>query len=192
MTYNPSNSFNGDPRLRRPTDGQGLLDFMRLPGRTIPLWLFVDEVQKTYGDKTLWTALFDTPRDINTNNIFVIAAGSFGSHTGSTSHSPPKMIKPEFRMTLFNQQMGDRQDTQLSLAFTAKHFHQYMTLLKAPELDPYWDCIKRYASPAFPQSVEGWTPGWHPGVVARMAKSFINQVRRFVLQAALILSMFNS
>ncbi|KAE9385481.1 hypothetical protein BT96DRAFT_1007006 [Gymnopus androsaceus JB14] len=169
VIYIPKDCINGDPWLPSMTNSQGLLDFMRLPDRTISLWLFVDKVQKTYRDKTLWNAFFDTPHDINTNNIFVIAAVI----------PPPKMIKPEFRMTLFNQKMDDRQDTQLSLAFsTEKHFQQYMTLLKAPELVPYWDCIKRYASPAFLQSVENWMPGWHPGVVARMAKFFTNQLKQ--------------
>ncbi|KAE9389828.1 hypothetical protein BT96DRAFT_946582 [Gymnopus androsaceus JB14] len=168
VVFTPRDRMNEDFWLSGSTDAHGLMRFMHLQDRK-PLWLCVDEVQRTYGDQALWKALFEVARQTKT---FVITAGSFGSHTGSTSHSPPKMIPPAYRMTLFVEQ---RKSERLSLAFTEEHHQSYATLLKAPELGPYCNCIKAYASPA---SGEDWTPGWHPGVVTRMAKFFINQVQQ--------------
>ncbi|KAE9390786.1 hypothetical protein BT96DRAFT_945842 [Gymnopus androsaceus JB14] len=52
-----------------------------------PFWLFVDESQMSYGDKAFWkTLLLSTCSNIS--NFWVVAAGSYGSHTGSASHSP--------------------------------------------------------------------------------------------------------
>lgn len=82
---------NADKPFPRKFDGYGLAEFMRIPDRK-PLWFIADEVQRTYGDEALWTALFNIPRQ--THHTFVIAAGSYGSHTGSTSHSPPQNAGP--------------------------------------------------------------------------------------------------
>ncbi|KAE9383694.1 hypothetical protein BT96DRAFT_1008880 [Gymnopus androsaceus JB14] len=152
-------------------DGSDLADFMMIKDRR-PLWICFDEVQRTYGDTTLWAALYIIAIKTNT---FVIAAGSFGSHTGSTSHSPSHMVSPEHRMILFNQK-----DEQLSLAFTQNDIDEYRRCLKAPELGSYWNDIRAFASPCV--SNVGWNTGAHPGVVTQMARHFIGWVKQIKQQ----------
>lgn len=94
------------------------------------------------------------------------------------------MILPKYRMTLFH--LTNDKDEQLSIAFTEEDFQQYMNLLAVPQLSQYWkDFIKQLASPS-PSCTLDWTPGWHPGVVSKLAKFLINRVRRFVVQAVMI------
>lgn len=169
ITFLASLRTRADTRLGVNVDGIDLANFMNIKGRR-PLWICFDEVQRTYGDTSLWAALYSVATKTNT---FVIAAGSFGSHTGSTSHSPPHMIPPEHRMTLFKQE-----DERLSLAFTQNDIEEYQRCLNAPELGPYWDEIRIFASPCV-LNVE-WDAGAHPGVFTQMAKYFVQRVRCFV------------
>ena len=169
MTFLADLRTRADNRLGVNVDGNELADFMNIKGRR-PLWICLDEVQRTYGT-SLWAALYSVATKTNT---FVIAAGSFGSHTGSTSHSPSCMVPPEHRMTLFNQK-----DERLSLAFTQKDIEGYQRYLNAPELGPYWNEVTIFTSPCT-LNVE-WDAGAHPGVFAQMAKYFVKWVRCFCL-----------
>ncbi|KAE9386613.1 hypothetical protein BT96DRAFT_1005912 [Gymnopus androsaceus JB14] len=172
MTFHASLRTQVDDWLGVNVDGNELADFMNIKRRH-PLWICFDEVQRTYGDNSLWAALYSVATKTNT---FVIAAGSFGSHTGSTSHSPLHMVPPEHCMTLFNQK-----DEWLSLAFTQKDIEGYQRCLNAPELHPYWDEIRIFASPCT-LNVE-WDAGAHPGVFAQMAKYFVKRVKQIQQQS---------
>ncbi|KAE9384682.1 hypothetical protein BT96DRAFT_950380 [Gymnopus androsaceus JB14] len=138
--------------------------FIRSPLRG-PFWLFVNESQMSYGDKAFWkTLLLSTCSNIS--NFWVVAAGSYGSHTSSASHSPPHQISQKWRMTLFST-MG--KDDRLSLAFTEQDFDNFVALFNQPGLDQWKDCIRRYASPTKWMEVRpGWEPGLHPGVVTHL------------------------
>ncbi|KAE9407712.1 hypothetical protein BT96DRAFT_933137 [Gymnopus androsaceus JB14] len=175
MTFLASLCTRADPRLGVNVDGIDLANFMNIKGRR-PLWICYDEVQRTYGDTSLWAALYSVATKTNT---FVIAAGSFGSHTGSTSHSPLHMVPPEHRMTLFNQE-----DERLSLAFTQNDIEEYKRCLNAPELGPYWMNLLDESDLASPcvLNIE-WDAGAHPGVFTQMARYFVQRVKQIKQQS---------
>ena len=168
MVYHPRFRHN-DPQEHNPESARkDLIEFIK-PSNQIPFvgfWVLVDESQKTYGDLEFWSSLYE----FHAKNVWVIAAGSYGSHTGSSSHSPPPMIKPEHRMNLFSR------GTDRGLAFTKDEFNDFLHQIDVTDkLAPFQQHIQDYASPCGDE--EGWEPGMHPGVVARMAKTYIEKVR---------------
>lgn len=158
------------PRITNATE---LAEYVTRLSR--PFWLLIDEAQLLYDyeDPFLWKIL--CPKEPNPN-FFVVAAGSYGSHTASLSHSPPSQIEITNRMNLFKT--GDH---SLALAFTDAHFDAFVELsqFKRPvTLTTKWKkCIKKYASPC---GVSCGVPsrGMHPGVVAQMTPFILEQVRQ--------------
>lgn len=149
------------------TSSKELAEYIGLSTRA-PFYLLIDEAQLTYADRVLWTALLSSFGG-RSRNFWVIVAGSYGSHTGSSCHSPPREIPHQLRMNLFSA------DSELSLAFTQQDFDDYMTLHR---LEDWQEVIKSYASPT--RTTITWKPGFHPGVVAALSTFLSSYVRCLV------------
>ncbi|KAE9401430.1 hypothetical protein BT96DRAFT_992150 [Gymnopus androsaceus JB14] len=128
-------------------------------------WLFVDESQLTYLDERFWnvlTASYD-------RKFFVVAAGSYGSHTGSTAHSPPTIIPKIRRMNLF----PSLDNIQLCLAFTEQDFDNFAKMVAA-DVSKWRTMTMDYASPCgidiFPKR------HMHPGVVVELTMHFVTSL----------------
>ncbi|KAE9384616.1 hypothetical protein BT96DRAFT_950435 [Gymnopus androsaceus JB14] len=145
----------------------GLAVFLRSePTENFEYWLFVDESQSTYLDERFWnvlTASYD-------RKFFVVAAGSYGSHTGSTAHSPPTIIPKIRRMNLF----PSPDNNQLCLAFTEQDFDNFAKMVAA-DMSKWRRMIMDYASPCgidiFPKRC------MHPGVVVELTMHFVTSVK---------------
>ncbi|KAE9385590.1 hypothetical protein BT96DRAFT_949731 [Gymnopus androsaceus JB14] len=121
-----------------------------------PFWLLIDECQLTYENRKWWDILYHPPH--YHDDLFVVAAGSFGSHSDSQSHSPPINVPLAMRMPLFSATLPDK---DLFLAFTEKHLDNFFNA-QNKVLDK--DTIIKYASPAtkYPlRSKEQWMDAFH-------------------------------
>lgn len=136
------------------------------------MWILVDEAQLTYVDAILWKALYGATAQ---RKVWVIAAGSYGSHTGSSAHSPPSDILLRHRMNLFSDGTN-----ACYLAFTKDDAVTYMKQVIGDDrqVEAYKGIIQHWASPWLdPLSQrEGWEPGFHPGVVAGMTMLLFDKV----------------
>lgn len=155
-----------------------LLEFVSREDRP-PYWLVIDEAQATYGDVALWTALTKaTCKSIR--NFWVVAAGSYGSHTVvsnksiALSSSPPHgVLPPQYRMNLFDGNLP-------SLAFTKLHFDQYLDQVNDSrlKLGNVMIRIMNYASQCDPtvQADDTSVKLMHPGVVDELARHLSKKV----------------
>lgn len=152
------------------------LEYIGNPESQRPLYLLLDESQHTYPNNNWWKNLYRQPPY---PNVYVIAAGSFGSHSDPLSHSPPEDIPSHLRMSLF-----DMPGRQLYLAFTKQHLTSCLESHK--RLPQAWeDEIIKYASPttATASTMRGPTLdlGLHPGVVGTLVRFLEERVRCLVL-----------
>lgn len=151
-----------------------LIQYIQQPPTGHPrMWILVDEAQLTYLDREFWDALYSVA--LRKPPVHVIAAGSYGSHTGSSSHSPPPGIDMCHRMNLFYDKSDD-----CFLAFTRHDVETYMRQVVPPaSLTPYIEAIQSSASPCLDQSCDqgNWDPGFHPGVIAGMTLLLSEKVR---------------
>lgn len=134
----------------------------------LELWIFLDEAQQTYNNSLVWdTLMTKSPFQ----HHFVVAAGSYGSHTGSYSHSPPAVVGPVYRMGLFPSE-----EVRLCIAFTNDDFAAFIALAgSSDDLNGMLPAIKEYASPYPPK--ESWEGFLHPGVAVQLTQYMISAVR---------------
>lgn len=132
-----------------------------------PLWLLIDECQLTYTHRHWWDVLYRPPH--YHPDLYVVAAGSFGSHSDSQSHSPPIDVPLSKRMPLFP---GKVPNEKLFLAFTEQHLKEFLRG-KNPAIDK--NIIIEYASPVNKHGRMRF--GVHPGVVTNLVRFLGNQVR---------------
>lgn len=163
--FRPSCSYNC-PKVIRTIEDLGRIT---TPAERMhqPLWFLLDECQHTYSNPTLWEML-----SRNAHNVFVIAAGSFGSHSDSHSHSPPREIINSLRMSLFDSK---KEPPEHFLAFTEGHLTDY---LNAHNKISWKNHIVRYASPTLMGSPLS-DLGLHPGVIANLVSFIQKRVCRF-------------
>ena len=84
-------------------------------------WIILDEAQRVYDNSKLWATL-TVPK---AQQLFVVAAGSYGSHTGSAAHSPPRQyISESRRINLF----PSGEDDTLCVAFKESDFDEFLGL----------------------------------------------------------------
>ena len=152
------------------------------------MWILVDKAQLTYVDHTLWTALY---RVTNSKKGWVIAAGSYGSHTGSSAHSLPSEILPCHCMSLFSDGMNT-----CYLAFTKDNVVIFMkqVINNDRHVEAYKGIIQHWASPwldslSQDSQQEDWEPGFHPGVVAGMNTLLFDKVHCCLSSALINLSL---
>jgi len=143
-----------------------------------PLWLILDQVQVTYGDQQFWELLLLVPK-LRNASIRVITAGCYGS-LAHPSSSPPLTILPQYRIPLFSEDAS----TKPNIAFSDHHFQEYIDYVDRKNIlsDTIRTQIRHYASS--PVSSIGGTAQLHPGVVARLTDSLINEVRCLFADAA--------
>lgn len=176
VPYHPARCINDYvDRTDNIAARQRLIDSIQEPATPrVRMWILVDETQLTYVDDDLWTALYGVVKNQTTGaSVCVIAAGSYGSHTGSSSHSPPSQILQCHRMNLFSDGKN-----ACYLAFTNDDAVTYMRQVfkdKRRHVQPYMRTILRWASPWLDQQ-QGWEPGFHPGVVAGMTTLLYDKV----------------
>lgn len=130
-------------------------------------WLFIDEAQLLYSNTHLWNrlALFSQGFE----QFYVVAASSYGSHSGSASHSPPKpLISFEKRINLFPPPISESEfayDRDLCVAFTQSEFEQFLELVREAGHTVTADVqerIRLYASNS------AWPSFLHPGVAVSL------------------------
>ncbi|KAE9385841.1 hypothetical protein BT96DRAFT_1006660 [Gymnopus androsaceus JB14] len=148
-----------------------LLNFLNSePLLEFEFWIFVDEAQRVYDNDKLWQAL-TVP---HTQQLFVVAAGSYGSHTGSAAHSPSQdYILKSWRINLFPS------ETELCVAFKESDFDEFIGLaLKNTgynSLDVNLrERIMNYASP-YPSNNTGQKL-LHPGVAVELTMYLLNKL----------------
>jgi hypothetical protein len=154
--------------------------------RDAEFWLFIDEAQLLYGNTSFWHVL-----DVDYHrNFFVVAAGTYGSHTGSSSSSPPKLVLTlKRRINLFPSPLDD--DTESCIAFTEHDFCQFVDEVERVnkrDLDHNTqERIMKYASP-YPSS-EHWPKLLHPGVAVELTMRFFGKVCGFSVYDSLSLKL---
>lgn len=140
-----------------------LLDFAKteLPD-TFEFWLFLDEAQMRYDDNDLWGNLMGLP-----HRFYIVAAGSYGSHTGSASHSPPaEPFPPHKRMNLFPLP-SEPSSKSLCVAFTPIDFSNYVAQLEESQGIPLCEDIRNRIKDH--SSNKKWNTWYHPGVASTLA-----------------------
>lgn len=176
VLYNPTYPWyssipdNIRSELARIRDAAQLEEFL-LSEFTVDfeLWIFIDESQTTYEDRNFWRVL-----NSSRGKVYVVAAGSYGSHTGSAAHSPPKVIPETVRMNLFSSNNG------LCLAFSEKDFDDFLQML-TEDLSAWRETIINYASPCCGEYITLGKKCMHPGVVVELTMFISNEVRHLVL-----------
>ncbi|KAE9384618.1 hypothetical protein BT96DRAFT_950437 [Gymnopus androsaceus JB14] len=109
-------------RLQAIENMTDLSDFLNSePSLEFEFWIFVNEAQRVYDNAKLWRTL-TVP---HAQQLFVIAAGSYSSHTGSAAHSPPReYILKSRRINLF----PSGEDDTLCVAFKESDFDEFLGL----------------------------------------------------------------
>jgi hypothetical protein len=152
---------------------QRLSEFLvsEFPRYQLEFWLFIDEAQIVYDLEPLWRALVvHRPK-----KFFVVAAGSYGSHTGSAASSPPrKIVQLATRMNLF----PSKHDSSC-IAFTEEDFDSFVKLAQTSNPCQGWNSriqqrIMAYASP-YP-ALDTEPKLLHPGVAVGLAVFIMEQV----------------
>lgn len=132
------------------------------------LWLFIDEAQLLYANQSFWNTLCS----LLGRRVYIVAAGSYGSHTGSASHSP----SPDIFTTRIN--LFPSNDSSLCLAFTKADFDAFVETAQAQykvTIETEWQIrIMKYASP-YPYDT-CWEGYLHPGVAAELIMFIITLV----------------
>ncbi|KAE9394180.1 hypothetical protein BT96DRAFT_943345 [Gymnopus androsaceus JB14] len=134
--------------------------------------------QATYRDVTFWTALAEaTP----VQNFWVVAAGSYSSHTVVSSKFMPLTSSPPHRVLPQHQCMNLFDNDCFSLAFTKDHFDQYLAEVDNPclKFNNVMTRIMDYASPCDPNlQADLDTKLMHPGVVDALARHLLDKVNQ--------------
>ncbi|KAF9064253.1 hypothetical protein BDP27DRAFT_172072 [Rhodocollybia butyracea] len=137
-------------------------------------WLFVDEAQMLYDRAHFWTTIRSFI-SLNSIKFYVVAAGTYGSHTSSASSSPPSDLIPRnLRMNIFPSE----DNCNSGIAFTKEEFNEFVDLLLRGSHhsmdDDTRDQIVAYASPCPPNP--DWERFIHPGVATELTR-FVIQIR---------------
>lgn len=189
VSYSPT-THNDDSSANQLDKSTARNDLIELLQNSLhhTMWILIDEAQLTYGDEHFWSALYNvttyTPEMSPEMAVKVIAAGSYGSHTGSSAHSPPSDIRQCHRMSLFQEK------DPCFLAFTEDDAITYMRhVIQSPsQLDPYISTIIHWASPwrVSRGDDQDWVPGLHPGVVAGLTMLLYEKVCCLSLSAVVV------
>jgi len=167
-------AHNIETTLAAIQNTRDLSNFLKsTPSLDFKFWIFVDEAQRVYENEPLWRTL----TAMHPQKLFVVAAGSYGSHTGSAAHSPPhQIISKSWRISLF----PSGEDDTLCVAFTKSDFDKFIELaLKTTGCDSLdvnlQERILNYASPYRPGN-NAFQGLLHPGVAVELTMYLLNKV----------------
>ncbi|KAJ3795022.1 hypothetical protein GGU11DRAFT_793772 [Lentinula aff. detonsa] len=181
VDYVPTECYNDNWQANGYEGRRKLINHIQSSHPGGDMWILIDEAQLTYVDIVFWSALYSVRN--GKVPVYVIAAGSYGSHTGSSSHFPSQVITLSHRMNLFSDGVNP-----CFLAFTNIDAEKYMqqVIPTQAHLRPYKDTILESASPdidRLPPS-QKWEAGFHPGVVAGLTVLLSQKLQRSLTYSA--------
>ncbi|KAF9062712.1 hypothetical protein BDP27DRAFT_1336216 [Rhodocollybia butyracea] len=151
-------------------------------------WIFIDEAQLLYDNTSFWFNVVQAACSAFNPNFYVIAAGTYASHTGSWSktsewHTAPAHLVmdlfPSSARSGLRTYFAKNNNDPSCIAFNESDFHQFVDLALAKENHSLDGTIRKqiiaYASSESP-ACHSWARFIHPGVVTELTKFTIQKL----------------